>query len=689
MYFDALNGNPGAEDQFVNIFFFRKRDNYAIGYVQAAKIERKSVTYNNPDCEMSTLQTYMITYSVDVRLDANTFSDPGGYYMVWDRCCRNGTITNIQNPGDAGSLFYLEFPPISKDNKNFIDSSPVFPAIVGDYACVNTPFLFDFGGTDPDGDSLVYTLATPLQGAATKDNPGADAVGMTNYPRLTWIDGISVSNMIPGPQPLTVNSKTGMLSVTPGNTGLYVFAVRVDEYRNGVKIGSLTRDFQLKVLDCPKSYPPQLLFKPKGSSVFYTENKVIDMKLSDPNCFEVMVTDASPNQTIRINGRTINSNTNYFSILPAEFKTTTGKDTLKFQICLEDCFATYDNRPLRIELIAEDESCPLPLTDTLTIYIRRPGGSNNAPTVTTSLPKDYVTVQAGSTVDFTVYGKDADNDQVELSAKGQNFTLASKSMSFPTVTGKTAVQQNFKWAIPCDARAGDTLAVEFQASDLKCIANASSTIKTVYLVVDNSLNSRPDVTISLTTQPVQIQIGINNTISFDVTGTDIDTNAILLSGKGRDFDMEAFGMNFEAKSGKSSITSKFTWEAACKYLVANPEKTYIVDFTVADKNCKSMSDITSVELVLSDSPTTELPEFPNVITPNGDGKNDCFILEEIQSDNCTQQFQRFTVYNRWGKKVYSSNLRSNWCPTDISQGYYYYVIEFSNRNYKGGLTIIK
>lgn len=82
MYFDALNGNPGAEDASVNIYVFRKRDNAAIGYVQAPKIERKSVSYANPQCGISTLQTYMITYSADVRLEKNSFDDPQGYYMV-------------------------------------------------------------------------------------------------------------------------------------------------------------------------------------------------------------------------------------------------------------------------------------------------------------------------------------------------------------------------------------------------------------------------------------------------------------------------------------------------------------------------------------------------------------------------------------------------------------------------------
>ena len=516
MYFDALNGNPGAEDPFVTIYVFRKRDNQSVGYLQAPKIERKSVTYTNPLCGISSLETYMITYSSNLRLEGTDFSDPGGYYMVWDRCCRNGTITNIKAPGDAGSLFYLEFPALFKNNANFKNSSPVFPPIKGDYACVNSPFFFDFGGTDADGDSLTYTLITPMQGFSDKNNPSVQARGSSNYPRLTWIDGVTVDNVIPGPKPLTVNKNTGMLSVTPGSVGLYVFAVQVDEYRNGVKLGSLTRDFQLKVVDCPKMDPPKLMLKPKGSSTYYTENQIITVKEGDPNCFEVMVTDPTINQIIRVKGRAANNSKDYFSILPAEFKTAIANDTLRFEICLDECFVTYDNRPIKIELIAEDESCPVPLMDTLNIYIRRQQSGNNAPEVTTSLPGQYVHVTAGLPVKFTVFGKDADKDSLALSGRGQDFNMTDMAMVFKPASGKAQVQQDFTWIPPCNAKKGDTLAVDFKVEDMRCPGNPLAVAKPVYFVVDESPNTPPVVNTTLDKPEITYTIGNSTAISFDV-----------------------------------------------------------------------------------------------------------------------------------------------------------------------------
>ncbi|MCE6992198.1 gliding motility-associated C-terminal domain-containing protein [Dyadobacter sp. CY323] len=690
MYFDALNGNPGAEDPSVNIYVFRKRDNAAVGWLEAPKIERKSVTYANPQCGISTLQTYMITYAASVRLDPASFNDSQGYYMVWDRCCRNGTITNIQNPGDAGSLFYLEFPPITRNGAVFNNSSPVFPTIKGDYACVNSPFFFDFGGSDADGDSLAYRIITPMQGYSDRVNPSIPGRGSSNYPRLTWINGISVANVIPGPQPLTVNATNGMLSVTAGSVGLYVFAVQVDEYRNGVKIGSLTRDFQLKVVDCPKMDPPKLLFKPKGKTTYYTQNEIITLKKDDPNCFEVIVTDPSINQLVKVNGKAVNNTKDYFSLLPAEFRTTVVNDTMRFEVCLDECFVTYDNRPIVLQLVAEDESCPIPLTDTLNIYIRREGTGNNAPAVTTSLPGDYVHVTAGVPVTFTVFGKDPDKDDLALSGRGRDFNMTNMGMNFAAVKGNSAVQQNFTWTPPCNARKGDTLTVDFKLEDMRCEGNPMPVSKPVYFVVDQSPNNPPAVATSLAIPEVIHNIGSPAGITFDVLGSDPDTNLIVLSAAGRGFDMKAMGMAFDAKSGVKSITSPYSWNPECALLNGEPEQTFLIDFITQDRSCVSASDTTTVKLIIKDNAEQPFPEFPNVITPNGDGKNDCFVFQDLPQDKCDDLFKDITIFNRWGKQIYYSRIRPNdWCPDDISGGYYYYLIQYTKRSYKGAFTVLK
>ena len=68
--------------------------------------------------------------------------------------------------------------------------------------------------------------------------------------------------------------------------------------------------------------------------------------------------------------------------------------------------------------------------------------------------------------------------------------------------------------------------------------------------------------------------------------------------------------------------------------------------------------------------------FPNIITPNADGKNDFFIPMPTPRNVKSIDFE---VYNRLGKKVYSSvnNSRIEWngnnyAGEELSDGMYYY-----------------
>jgi gliding motility-associated-like protein len=54
-------------------------------------------------------------------------------------------------------------------------------------------------------------------------------------------------------------------------------------------------------------------------------------------------------------------------------------------------------------------------------------------------------------------------------------------------------------------------------------------------------------------------------------------------------------------------------------------------------------------------------EFPNVITPNGDGKNDLFEINNLAENT------EVIILNRWGNVVYSSaNYQNNWDGKDTS-----------------------
>ena len=46
------------------------------------------------------------------------------------------------------------------------------------------------------------------------------------------------------------DSETGLITGTPNQEGYYVIGVKVEEYRNGVYLGEIIRDFRFLVVDC-------------------------------------------------------------------------------------------------------------------------------------------------------------------------------------------------------------------------------------------------------------------------------------------------------------------------------------------------------------------------------------------------------------------------------------------------------
>ncbi|MBC9910439.1 gliding motility-associated C-terminal domain-containing protein [Chitinophaga varians] len=83
--------------------------------------------------------------------------------------------------------------------------------------------------------------------------------------------------------------------------------------------------------------------------------------------------------------------------------------------------------------------------------------------------------------------------------------------------------------------------------------------------------------------------------------------------------------------------------------------------------------------------------IPNVITPNGDGRNDRFIIIGISRYPNSSLF----IYNRWGNQVYQSkNYQNEWDGHGLSEGTYYYVLKLraadgTERSYKGWIELMR
>ncbi|CAG4997577.1 hypothetical protein DYBT9275_01804 [Dyadobacter sp. CECT 9275] len=279
---NLVNPTPstaGNRDVTVDLYIYRKRDNKLMDKVVARYRSTKSIEYQNKACATyRSMETLIGVYTGIVSLPSARYNDTDGYYIAWERCCRNDDINNIVEPGDNGMVFYLEFPPVST-----INSSPDFLAPNGEYICAGRNFSMNMSAEDADGDKLRYSLVTPMKGHTNPSFTIGDDTEKSGYPLVNWQPGISVSNMIPGPSPLTIDENTGVISVRSNQLGLYVFTVQCEEFRNGRKIGLVRRDFQLLVIDCNSQTPEPPIVTVNGeltTAVKFCPQKLVELKTS-------------------------------------------------------------------------------------------------------------------------------------------------------------------------------------------------------------------------------------------------------------------------------------------------------------------------------------------------------------------------------------------------------------------------
>ncbi|AYQ33008.1 gliding motility-associated C-terminal domain-containing protein [Runella sp. SP2] len=266
LYSDMLTLNPVVGGDFSNndasatVYIFRKSDHVRMDAFELPQQvnQNKPIIYQNEACAGNQqLRTVAQIYSRAISLSPARYNDSQGYYIIWERCCRTAGVDNLQNRGqNVGLVFTLEFPALTQNGTFFRNSSPDLSIPNGEYICINRPFRMNMSATDADGDELRYTLVTPLNGYTNETNPRGLGESRSSYPEVRWAAGYGLSNTIPGNPALAIHPTTGFLTVRASQLGRFTFAILVEEYRNGVKIGSTRREFQLKVIDCGGTPPP-------------------------------------------------------------------------------------------------------------------------------------------------------------------------------------------------------------------------------------------------------------------------------------------------------------------------------------------------------------------------------------------------------------------------------------------------
>ena len=173
-----------------------------------------------------------------------------GYTVVFQRCCRNAGIINIDDPDNVGFTVYQIIPPTGLVTDN---NSPVFSNYPPIVICIGEALYIDNSATDPDGDSLVYSLFAPFEGASHLD-PAPEIASPPPYDLVNNTIGYTYEYPMDALPALEINSITGLITGTAAAEGRYVVGVKVSEYRDGVFISDHYRDFQFNVQDCSSQY---------------------------------------------------------------------------------------------------------------------------------------------------------------------------------------------------------------------------------------------------------------------------------------------------------------------------------------------------------------------------------------------------------------------------------------------------
>ncbi|MBK8583655.1 MAG: PKD domain-containing protein [Flavobacteriales bacterium] len=185
-------------------------------------------------------------YSGTIHLPSGT----GGYTLTYQRCCRSPVVTNITNTPAQGMTVTVQVPDPDITGAN---NSPAFQYDPPTVLCLDQTFVLDQLAVDPDGDSLAYSMCSPLQGGDDLFNAMPDPPLAPPYNPIVWAPGFSTSNQLNSTPPAVFANNDGFLTVHPTTIGSFAVSLCVSEFRNGVLLNTLVRDFRFLVVPCAQA----------------------------------------------------------------------------------------------------------------------------------------------------------------------------------------------------------------------------------------------------------------------------------------------------------------------------------------------------------------------------------------------------------------------------------------------------
>lgn len=163
-------------------------------------------------------------YTKNVYIARHTYPGPGIYEIVMEDPNRNEGVNNI--PGSVNVVFSIS-TTLKIDGLIGFNSTPVLLNPPLDKALVGQTFIHNPSAFDIEGDSISYKLTTCRQ------ENGSEIPGYT-FPESSnsfYVDALNGD----------------LVWDAPVSIGTYNVAMKIEEWRNHIKIGEIIRDIQIEV----------------------------------------------------------------------------------------------------------------------------------------------------------------------------------------------------------------------------------------------------------------------------------------------------------------------------------------------------------------------------------------------------------------------------------------------------------
>ena len=667
------------------------------------------------------LQNLGDDYTLNVYKQIHNYSSSGTYTISMEDANRNYGVVNV--PNSVMVPMHIETELVINPFLGYNNSVQLLNAPV-DKGCVGKLYLHNPSAYDPDGDSLSYRLVT------CKGQDGIEIPGYT-LPQAS--------------QSFDIDPFTGELRWdVPLMQGEYNVAIMVEEWRHGVKIGSVVRDMQILISACSNDLPQ--IHCDDQYCLVAGEQLDFVISASDPNGNNVTLTASGAPLEVAVSPAILNPETAFGLQPEMEFLWNTN-------------YAHVRNTPYQLVVHAKDDDVPVSLTNvkTITINVMAPKVQNllaemHGHDVTLSW-SPYPCPNAVALLVYRKAGCDGyEPSPCETGIREGYQLLATLNDVTTTHYSDLELSQGMAYEYRVLAQFPDgALSI---VSDAACVMLKNDSPLVTH-VTNDSIDLVSGHVMTCWTEPKEIDEqyvapysyaltrildGETSIVYEGVDTTFLDANVNLAEATSlvykvemHDAQQQLMGTSATASAVILAVVSSFneahlTWTEAVPWLVDSTQVFKEVDnhfvriasvtgFEYADVNVESdvtyryyvrtfghytlegimipLVNYSAIKTVRigHEEPTEEFSyTLPNVITPNGDGYNDVF--EPKVTGLSLIKGAKTVIFNRWGNILYNTDDpliqwdgKSKQTKMDCPQGTYFYVSDITYLGVTGEETL--